>query len=198
MVTSEKMVSVGCCFIGPGISQVGTRTRQALYVSGAQPRWRLAPRGSAAGRTPAPSESYGPLSAPGSCNRGLGCCPGLAGVPLGCAFVAWPGSRGADSSSGTSGRFYPHACHPMVVIVHVHSPRLTAHLAILDIGLAWPAARIQGNGHALPAVRTGDLCLGVPGVVLLSTRVIVGIFWTVAGAKISHHEFSSSRRHAAA
>ena len=80
----------------------------------------------------------------------------------------------------------------MVVIVHVHSPRLTAHLAILDVGLARPAARIQANGHALPAVRTGDLCLGVPGVVLLGTQMIVGIFWTVAGAKIRHREFSFS------
>ena len=80
----------------------------------------------------------------------------------------------------------------MVVIVHVHSPRLTAHLAIIDIGLAWPAARIQANGHALPAVRTGDLCLGVPGVVLLGTQMIVGLFWTVAGGKISHRGFSFS------
>lgn len=76
--------------------------------------------------------------------------------------------------------------------MHVHSPRLTAHLAILDIGLPWPAARIQANGHALPAVRTGDLGFGVPGVVFLSTQMIVGIFWTGAGGKISHRGFSFS------
>jgi hypothetical protein len=165
--------------------------------------------GSAAGEVPAACEFYGPLSATGGQH---GVEPGARGArqlqPLvrllprlgrGAARLRVRGmamTAGAGSSSGTSGRFYPHVSHPMFVIVHVHSPRLTAHLAILDIGLAWPAARIQGNGHASPAVRTGDLCLGVPGVVLLSTPMIVGIVWSVAGAKISHREFSSSSRHA--
>jgi len=58
----------------------------------------------------------------------------------------------------------------------MHSPGLTAHLAILDVGLDRSATRIQTNGHAFSTVGTGDLGLGVPGVVLRA----------VAGGKIIH------------
>ena len=82
----------------------------------------------------------------------------------------------------------------MLVIGHVHSPRLTADLAVLDIGLDRPAARIQANGHALPTVGTGDLGFGVPGVVLSSTQMIVGTFRTVAVRTISHRSLGCLTR----
>src|SRR5882724_1913127 len=62
---------------------------------------------------------------------------------------------------------HPHLSYALGVVAHVHLPRLTAHLAILDIGLVGAAARVKPDCYRLPAIGTGDVGLGVPCSVIL-------------------------------
>src|SRR5215467_2345177 len=51
------------------------------------------------------------------------------------------------------------------IVFDAHSPRLAAHLAVLDVVLVLPAARIDADRDGLAAIRARHLAFGVGSAV---------------------------------
>lgn len=62
------------------------------------------------------------------------------------------------------GSLHPYVDCAVLIVGDVHLPRLTAHLAVLHIGLDDPAGRIDSYRDGLATVGTAYLGLGVPGI----------------------------------
>jgi hypothetical protein len=87
--------------------------------------------------------------------------------------------------------FHPYVSLSSVVVAHVHLPRLTAHLTVLDVGLGSPAARIERDGHLLSAVGARNVGLHAPGGGVVGVQIIVVFF----GRHVSFSSWPTPRRY---
>lgn len=71
--------------------------------------------------------------------------------------------------------------------MHLHPPRLTTDLAVLNIGLERPATGIETNCYAFPAAGTADLGFRVPGIWFCRIQRHVIFFRTRIGGCVGHH-----------
>src|SRR5512147_2652932 len=105
----------------------------------------------------------------------------VAAARLGENGMEWPRSVMTKSDAAVVRGLDAHVGAALGVVAHEHAPGLTAHLAVLDVLLRGPAARIERDGVHLAAVRAAHVPFGVGGAIAEGELRVEsdGIVWVV-------------------